>query len=97
MGTQFSDAGYRYRLVVRGECRLLLAGLAVGATIESGCGRTSISFTARDDGELYDLLDRIQDLALHLISLNEVGKVAAMPRSAEASDSILSEVQLGYP
>jgi len=26
-----------------------------------------------DDGELYGLLDRIQDVPLHLISLNQIG------------------------
>jgi hypothetical protein len=31
------------------------------------------SFSARDDSELYGLLDRIQDVALHLISLNQIG------------------------
>jgi hypothetical protein len=38
-----------------------------------GVGCTSIAFSARDDSELYGLLDRIQDVALHLISLNQIG------------------------
>lgn len=29
--------------------------------------------SARDDSERYGLLDRIQDVALHLISLNQIG------------------------
>jgi hypothetical protein len=95
MNTQSSDAGYRYQLVVRGECGLLLAGWFGHAAIESGWGRTSISFSVRDDSELYGLLDRIQDLALHLISLNEVGSAAATPRSAEALRCIPGDVPLG--
>ena len=43
------------------------------AAIESGDGCTSVIFSARDDSELYGLLDRIKDVALHLISLNQIG------------------------
>ena len=35
-------------------------------------GRTCIIAAVRDDSGLYGLLDRIQDLALHLVSLNEL-------------------------
>jgi hypothetical protein len=89
MSTQFSDAGYRYQLVVRGECGPLLTGWFGEAAVEPGRGRTRISFTVRDDGELYGLLDRIQDLALHLISLNEVDGAAAIARPAEALPSVV--------
>ena len=71
--TGFRALGYQYQLVLRGECGPLTAGLFGEAAIESGYGCTSIIFSVRDDSELYGLLDRIQDAALHLISLNQIG------------------------
>ena len=59
--------------MLRGECPSLLAAIAAGAVIECGHGITCITACVRDDSELYGLLDRIQDVALHLISLNELG------------------------
>jgi hypothetical protein len=57
---------------LRGECGPLTAWLSGDAAIESG-GCTSVICSARDDSERYGLLDRIQDVALHLISLNQIG------------------------
>lgn len=68
-----SNTGYRYRIILRGECGPLLAALFADAVIESSQGRTCITAAIRDDSALYGLLDRIQDLALHLVSLNELG------------------------
>jgi hypothetical protein len=69
--TGFSEPGYRYQLILRGECGPLTAWLFGDAAIESGC--TGVAFSARDDSELCGLLDRVQDVALHLISLNQIG------------------------
>jgi hypothetical protein len=49
------------------------------AAVETGHGWTRILFSVRDDAELYGLLDQIQDFALHLVSLEEVGGTAAAP------------------
>ena len=68
-----TDASYRYQIILRGECPSLLAAIAAGAVIECGGGTTCLTVCVRDDSELYGLLDRIQDVALHLISLNELG------------------------
>jgi hypothetical protein len=70
--TGFSEPGYRYQLILRGECGPLTAWLSGDPAIESG-GCTSVICSARDDSERYGLLDRIQDVALHLISLNQIG------------------------
>ena len=70
--TVFTDGGYRYQIILRGECGPLVAGLFGDAAIECSHGRTCIIATVRDDSGLYGLLDRIQDLALHLVSLNEL-------------------------
>ena len=67
MTTEFSETGHRYQLIVRGECGPLTEWLFGDAAIEPGHGCTSLIFSARDDSELYGLLDRIQDLGLHLI------------------------------
>jgi len=71
--TTLSDTGSRYRIILRGECRSLLAGILGHATIESGRGRTRVLVWVRDESELYGLLDRFQDLALHMVSLKELG------------------------
>jgi hypothetical protein len=71
--TMPSGTGYRYRIILRGECGPLLAALFGDGTIESSRGRTCIIAAVRDDSGLYRLLDRIQDLALHLVSLTELG------------------------
>ena len=63
---------------MRGECGLLTEGLSGDAAIESGHGRTGLIFSARDDSDLYGLLDRIQDLGLHLISLYQIGGTEAV-------------------
>ena len=83
MSAEFSATRYWYRLVVRGECGPLVAGLFGDVAIESGHGRTSITFPVRDDSELYGMLDRIQDLALHLISLTELGSAGTGPESGD--------------
>ena len=77
--TEFSATGHRYQLIVRGEGGPLTESLFGDAAIETGHGCTSLIFSARDDSELYGLLDRIQDLGLHLIILYEVGGTEAVP------------------
>ena len=79
MTTESSETGHRYRLIVRGECGPLTDWLFGDAAIEPGNGCTSLNFSARDDSDLYGLLDRIQDLGLHLITLYEVGGTEAVP------------------
>jgi hypothetical protein len=63
----------RYRIVVRDDCGDLLASLVEGLAIESGGDRTSIVVSVRDESELYGLLDRFHELALHIVSLHELG------------------------
>ena len=79
MTTESSETGHRYQLIPRGECGPLTEWLFGDAAIETGNGCRSLIFSARDDSELFGLLDRIQDLALHLISLYEIGGTEAVP------------------
>ncbi len=74
-----TSATRQYRIVVRGECGDLLAGLMRGAAITSGGGMTTIVAPVRDQSELYGLLDRLQELALAIISLTDLGPTAASP------------------
>lgn len=80
--TTLSYSVLRYRIVLRGECGGLLAGLADKLAVESGHGRTCVTVTVRDESEFYGLLDRLQDFALHIISLSELGAGPLSPRSA---------------
>ena len=96
MSTECSDTGYRYRLILRGECGTLVAGLFGDATMESGSGRTSVIFSVRDDSELYGLLDRIQDLALHLVSLHELSGTTAASVLGE-DEALPSHSLLSHP
>jgi hypothetical protein len=77
--TEFSQAGHRYQLIPHGECGPPAEPLSGDAAIEPDHGCTSLIFSAQDDSDLYGLLDRIQDLGLHLISLNEIGGTEAIP------------------
>ncbi|HUD77257.1 MAG TPA: hypothetical protein VMR00_05355 [Streptosporangiaceae bacterium] len=63
----------RYRIIVRGECGQLLTASFEDAVVEPAGGFTSIIAVIHDDSALYGLLDQIQNLALHLISINEIG------------------------
>jgi hypothetical protein len=73
--TDVSETGHRYQLMVRGECGPLTEWLFGDA----GDGGTSLIVSARDDSDLYGVLDRIQDRGLHLVTLDEAGGTEAVP------------------
>jgi hypothetical protein len=72
----------RYRIVLRGECEQLLSGVLDGFAVESGRGWTCVMASVRDESELYGLLDRFQEFALHIVSLNELGPDVLQPQAA---------------
>ena len=73
-----SSAGRRYRIRVHGHCGELLATGIDGAEIESvHDGMTTVVVGVRDDSEFYGVLDRLQDFALHIVSLTELTPNAA--------------------
>jgi hypothetical protein len=59
----------------------VVAALFADITIEPGPGCTCITASIRDDSELYGLIHRFEDLALHLISLGQLDV-------AEAADTL---------
>ena len=67
------DTPRRYRIVFRGECGQVFAGVFSDLEVESSHGYTSVVAAVRDASEFYGLLDRFQDLALQPVSLNEIG------------------------
>jgi hypothetical protein len=79
MSTEVTDTGYLYQLILRGECGRLVAGLFDDVMIEPAENQTSMIFCVQDDSELRGLLDRIQNLELHLITLNEIGSIGTVP------------------
>ena len=75
----------RYRIILRGECEQLLTGILEEFAVESGQGWTCIMASVRDESELYGLIDRFQELALHIVSLNELGPDVLRPEAALGS------------
>ena len=80
MTTDVSETGHRYQLLVRGECGPLTEWLFGDAAIGTRDGGTSLIVSARDDSDLYGVLDRIQGLGFHLVTLDEAGGTEAVPR-----------------
>jgi hypothetical protein len=63
----------RYRIVVRGECGRLLASLLENAEVVwSQNGRTYVVVSVRDDPEFWGLLEQLRDLAMHVVSLQDL-------------------------
>jgi hypothetical protein len=68
-----SDAR-QYRIVTRGECGRLLAGLVDNLqVVTSQNGDTCVVALVRDDPEFWGLMEQLQDLALHVVSLQDLG------------------------
>jgi len=67
-----SDAR-RYRIVIRGECGRLLASLLENVEIVSSRnGHTCVVALVRDDPEFWGLLEQLRDLAMHVVSLQDL-------------------------
>ena len=68
-----SDAR-QYRIIIRGECGRLLVSLIDNVEVESAQGgNTRVLALVRDDPEFWGLLEQLRDLALHVVSLEELG------------------------
>lgn len=63
----------RYRIVIRNECGRLLASLLENVEIVSSQnGHTCVVVLVRDDPEFWDLLEQLRDLAMHVVSLQDL-------------------------
>src|SRR5262249_61233793 len=64
----------QYRITIRGECGRLLASLIDNVEVEPAQGgNTRLVALVRDDPEFWGLLEQLRDLALHVVSLQELG------------------------
>ena len=80
-----SDAPLRYRIIFRGECGNVLQGILSDATIESQRGWTRVIATVGDEAGFYELLGRFQDLALQVVSINQLDADATGAEAARAA------------
>jgi hypothetical protein len=73
------SAERRYRIIVAGESVRTLVDVIERIEVES-CGADWMRFVVpvRDESEFYGLLDRFQDLVLHIVSVEELSG-ASMP------------------
>lgn len=71
-GRMPGDHARWYRIVVRGEIGSLLAGSLREIEVTSFRGWTSITACVRDVSEFYGLLDRLEEFALRVVSVNEL-------------------------
>jgi hypothetical protein len=64
----------RYRIIVRGECGRLLAGLVdnVPAVVSPDRGDTCVVALVRDDPEFWGVMEHLRDLALHAVSVQDL-------------------------
>jgi hypothetical protein len=79
------DAPLRYRIILRGECGNVLQGILRDATIESRRGWTCVIATVGGEAGFYELLDRFQDLALQVVSINQLDADATGPEGVRAA------------
>ena len=79
------DAPLRYRIILRGECGNVLQGILRDATIESRRGWTCVIATVGGEAGFYELLDRFQDLALQVVSINQLDADATGTEGARAA------------
>jgi hypothetical protein len=71
--TSPASTARQYRIVIRGECGRLLASLADNVQVEpSRTGDTCVIASVRDDPEFWALIEQLGDLALHVVSLQDL-------------------------
>ena len=64
----------QYRIIIRGQCGRLLANLIDNVQVEpTHGGDTCVVALVRDDPEFWGLLEQLRDLALPVVSLQELG------------------------
>lgn len=72
-----------------------MTAMFADVAIESSHGCTCIIASVRDDSELYGLLDRFQDLALHLVSINELSADTTGSRADERVGPMRVDAEFG--
>ena len=63
----------QYRIRLRSDCGRLLAGLIENLQVEpSHNGDTCVVASVRDDPEFWGLMEQLRDLALHVVSVQDL-------------------------
>ena len=63
----------RYRIIIRGECGRLLTSLIENVeVVTSQNAHTSVVALVRDDPEFWGLMEQLRDLAMHVVSLQDL-------------------------
>ena len=66
----------RYQIVIRGECGRLLTSLIENVeVVTSQNGHTCVVALVRDDPEFWGLMEQLRDLAMHVVSLQDLDHV----------------------
>ena len=66
----------RYRIIIRGECGRLLTSLIENIeVVTSQNGHTCVVALVRDDPEFWGLMEQLRDLAMHVVSLQDLDHV----------------------
>ena len=73
----------RYRIIVRGDCGRLLASAAdnVQADVAPKTGDSRVVGLVKDDPEFRGVMDQLRDLALHVVSVQDLGRGPAAQAS----------------
>jgi hypothetical protein len=61
-----------YQIAVRGEFGDLLTAAFADLSVAADGANTVLTGAIRDQAELFGLLDRLRDLGLHVVGVNEV-------------------------
>jgi hypothetical protein len=74
--TRSASATRRYLIIIQGECGRLLADLMDNVeVVSSQNGQTCAVALVRDDPEFWGLMEQLRDLAMHVVSLQDLGLV----------------------
>lgn len=69
-----SGSQQRYEIVVRGRLSSRLGCAFDGVTLVPRNGRTTLRADLVDKSQLYELLNRLRDLGIELVSVNSVSE-----------------------
>jgi hypothetical protein len=67
------DSGTAYRIVVRGELDDRFAYLFNGMEMQRADGATILTGSVVDQAQLHGIIERLEELALELVSVEQVG------------------------
>ena len=70
-----ADDARRYQIIVRGECGKLLVSLIDNLRVVSQSDDTCVVALVRDDPEFWGLMEQLRDLALHVVSVQDLDHV----------------------